>query len=271
MTQRVALVTGAGGSIGSQVALALAEAGFALAINDVDAAAAERSAQSVRQSGGKAQVYVADVGDSAAVDTMVQAIDAQQGPLAVLVNNAGNPGKFSLLVDMSDETWANTLRVHLSGAFFLIRASARRMVKHGWGRIINIASLAGVRGTIGSGEYGAAKAGLINLTKTAAKELGPHGITVNALTPGMVATAVNLGLKAKGSAFIDSAVQGMPVARMIEPSEIAQLVAYLCADAAASINGSTIPIDGGAAVSLTTDDYMRQSLTARSPFFKEAK
>lgn len=269
MTQRVALITGAGGSIGSSAAAAMAAAGFAVAVNDIDAAAADRTVQTIRAAGGTAWAYAADVGNSVAVDGMVQAIENDQGPLGVLVNNAGNPGRFSLLVDMSDQVWATTLQVHLSGAFFLIRASARRMVERRWGRIINIASLAGVQGTIGSGEYGAAKAGLINLTKTAAKELGPYGITVNAIAPGMVATPVNLGLQAKGSGFIDSAVQGMPSARLIEPVEIAALVAYLASDAAANINGSTIPIDGGASVALTTDHYMRSSLTARSTFLKE--
>ena len=269
MTTRVALVTGAGGGIGSQVALALAGAGFAVAVNDVDAAAAGRSVTQVLAAGGAAQAWLADVSDSAAVDAMVQGIERDQGPLAMLVNNAGNPGRFSLLVDMSDELWANTLKVHLDGAFFLLRACARRMLARRWGRIVNIASLAGVHGTVGSGEYGAAKAGLINLTKTAAKELGPHGITVNAIAPGMVATPVNRELQAKGSKFIDAALRGMPAGRLVEPAQIAALVAFLAGDAAANVNGVTIPVDGGAAVSMTTDAYMLGQLSARSAFLKE--
>lgn len=268
MRPRVALVTGAGGSIGSSVAAALARAGFAVAVNDIDAPAAERTAQAILAAGGSASAYPADVGNSTAVDAMVQAIEDALGPLGVLVNNAGNPGRFSLLVDMSDELWASTLQVHLSGAFFLVRACARRMLPRAWGRIINIASLAGMQGTIGSAEYGAAKAGLINLTKTAAKELGPYGITVNAIAPGMVATPVNLGLQARGSGFIDAALQGMPVQRLIEPGEIGALAAYLASDGAAGISGSTIPVDGGAGVSLTADHYMRASLGARSAFLK---
>ena len=268
MTQRVALVTGAGGSIGAHVAATLSDAGYAVAVNDIDAAAAERTVQAIGAVGGSARAWAADVRDSAAVDAMVQAIESEQGELGVLVNNAGNPGRFSLLVDMSDEVWQATLQVHLSAAFFLIRACARHMLARRWGRIVNIASLAGIQGTVGSGEYGAAKAGLINLTRTAAKELGPHGITVNAIAPGMVATPVNLGLQAKGSAFIDSALQGMPGARLIEPAEIGALVAYLASDAAASITGSTIPIDGGASVTLTTDRFMRGHLASRSAFLK---
>lgn len=268
MSQRVALVTGAGGSIGAHAAAALAGAGFAVAVNDIDAVAAERTVHAIAAAGGTARAYAADVRDSAAIAAMVQAIEEQQGELGVLVNNAGNPGRFSLLVDMSDDVWATTLQVHLSGAFFLIRACARRMLPRRWGRIVNIASLAGLQGTVGSGEYGAAKAGLINLTRTAAKELGPHGITVNAIAPGMVATPINLALQAKGSAFISSALQGIPGARLIEPAEIAALVAYLASEAAASINGSTIPIDGGAAVTLTTDPYMRGQLASRSAFLK---
>lgn len=269
MTQRVALITGAGGSIGSGTAVALANAGFAVAANDIDADAAERTTQLVRASGGVARAYTADVSNSSAVDAMVQAIESEMGALGVLVNNAGNPGKFSLLVDMSDQVWDKTMRVHLDGAFYLIRASARRMVKHQWGRIINITSLAGMQGTIGSAEYGAAKAGLINLTKTAAKELGPFGITVNAIAPGMVATPPNLALQIKGSGFIDAALQGMPTARLIEPAEIGALVAYLSSAAAASVNASVIAIDGAAGVSLTTDQYMRAHLSSRSTFLKE--
>lgn len=269
MSARVALVTGAGGSIGSHVALALARAGFAIAVNDMDEAAAARSVAQVAASGGTARPFVFDVGDSAAVHQAVDTIEREFGPLAVLVNNAGNPGRFSLLVDMSDAVWHKTLQVHLTGGFFLLRACARRMLPRRWGRIVNISSLAGLHGTVGSGEYGAAKAGLINLTKTAAKELGPHGITVNAIAPGMVATPVNQGLHAKGSAFIDSALHGTPVGRMVEPSEIAALVAFLACDTAANINGTAVPIDGGSAVSLTTDGYMRESLSARSKFLKE--
>ncbi|UCE30515.1 MAG: SDR family oxidoreductase [Burkholderiales bacterium] len=269
MTTGVALVTGAGGSIGACVAAALADAGFAVAVNDLDANAAERTVAALSSKGCRTAAFVADVGDSAAVRDMVGRIEQELGPVAVLVNNAGKPGKFTLLVDMSDELWSDTLRVHLFGAFHLIRDCGRRMLRRGSGRIVNVASLAGTHGTVGSAEYAAAKAGLINLTRTAAKELGPFGITVNAIAPGMVATPVNRELQTRGSGFIDAALQGMPGGRLVAPSEIAALVVFLASEAAANVNGATIPVDGGGSVCLSTDVQMSRYLTARSAYLRE--
>lgn len=269
MTRRVALVTGAGGSIGAEVSSALASAGFAIAVNDIDAGAAQRTVESLAARGDCAAAFVADVGDSAAVEGMVERIERELGAIAVLVNNAGHPGRFSLIVDTSDEQWNRTMQVHLSGAFHLVRACAKRMARRRFGRIVNIASLAGTRGTVGSAAYGVAKAGLINLARSAAKELGPLGITVNAIAPGMVATAQNSLLHARGSRFIESALEGTPSRRMAEPGGIAALVAFLASDAAADVNGAAITVDGGASLTMTTDLYMREELVPRSACLRE--
>jgi 3-oxoacyl-[acyl-carrier protein] reductase len=144
------------------------------------------------------------------------------------------------------------------------------MIPRREGHIVNIASVAGMRGAVGSAEYGAAKAGLMNLTMTAAKELASFGITVNAVAPSMVATKVNSELKDKGSRFIASALEGTPDGSLVAPEKIAALVAFLCSDAASHINGVTIPIDGGASIAMSTDAYMLRSLGKRSAFLEEA-
>ncbi len=138
MTLRVALVTGGGGCIGSQVAATLAGAGFVVPVNGIDGAAAMRTVQAAQKSGGTARAHKADVCGSASVESMVDTIRQWWVPVGVPVNNAGNPSRFSLLVDMSDEVWATTLQVHLSGAFYLVRAYAKRMLTRRWGCIVNM-------------------------------------------------------------------------------------------------------------------------------------
>ncbi|WP_346895366.1 SDR family NAD(P)-dependent oxidoreductase [uncultured Roseibium sp.] len=270
MTKRVALVTGAGGTLGSAFCAVLARAGFSIAANDINAEAAERCAQDLRDQGHDARAWPVDISDRTAVDEMVSAIEQETGPLAVLVNNAGLPGPFSLIVDIEDAAWDATLRVHLYGSFYLIRAAARRMIPRKWGRIVNIASVAGMLGTVGSAEYGAAKAGLMNLTMTAAKELAPYGVTANAIAPGMVATHVNRELQEQGSRFISTAVDGTPDGKLAEPSDIADLLGFLCSEAGGHINGVTLPIDGASTLEMATDSYMRRALAKRSSFLKEA-
>lgn len=264
MTGKVAIVTGAGGSIGADVSSALAEAGYAIAANDINTEAAQRSVEMLEGRGFEARAYPVDIGDPIAVDAMVSQIEEDLGPVTALVNNAGVPGPFSLLVDMDNDVWDRTLKVHLSGSFYLIRATARRMIARRKGHIVNIASVAGMRGAVGSAEYGAAKAGMMNLTMTAAKELAPFGITANAVAPSMVGTKINTELHAKGSRFISSALEGTPDGALVAPEKIAALVAFLCSDAAAHINGVTIPIDGGASIEMASDGYMRRSLVKRS-------
>ncbi|MCZ4291662.1 SDR family NAD(P)-dependent oxidoreductase [Hoeflea alexandrii] len=268
MTQQVALVTGAGGSIGTEISKALAGAGFAIAVNDIKAEPADACVAMLTAAGHRARSFLADISDAAAVNAMVADIEAEFGPLGALVNNAGVPGPFSLLVDLDDDVWARTLNVHLTGSFYLVRAVARRMIPRNVGRIVSIASVAGLRGTVGSGEYGAAKAGMICLTMTAAKELAPFGITANAIAPGMVGTEINRSLADQGSRFIQTALDATPDGSLVPPADIAGLVAYLCSPAAARINGVTMPIDGASTLEMGTDSYMRRSLGKRSPFLK---
>jgi len=267
-TNSVAMVTGAGSGIGKAVAMTLARAGYALVLNDVVPKAGEQTLQEIEAAGGKAVFLQADVSDVTQVRGMFEEAKRHFGRIDVLVNNAGVPGAFSLLVDMQDETWHKTIMVHLNGTFYCLREAARGMLASGFGRIVNIASIAGVMGTPGSGEYGAAKAGIINLTKTAAKELGPYNITVNAIAPGMVGTPTNLKLQEKGSPFIQTAIDGTPTGRMTTPEEIAELIVFLSSAGAGNINGQVICIDGGAEMSISMDRFMIDFLTKKSATLK---
>ena len=263
MSEKVALVTGGGSGIGRAVALELAAAGFAIAVNDINKEAGEETLDAL---GGRNRdtFYGADISDSGRVKEMFRALDERYGRLDVLVNNAGVPGRFSLLADMGDQTWERTIGVHLNGSFFCLRAAAGMMLPAKRGRIINMASIAGLNGTVGSGEYGAAKAGVINLTRTAAKEMGAYGITVNAIAPGMVATPVNTALREKGSPFIETAEDSTPTGRMTTPEEIAGLVVFLTTETAANITGQVIVVDGAAEISMSMDKFMHSLITRKS-------
>jgi len=267
-TNSVAMVTGAGSGIGKAVAMTLARAGYALVLNDVVPKVGEQTLQDIEGEGGKALFLQADVSDVNQVRRMFEEAKRQFDRIDVLVNNAGVPGAFSLLVDMPDETWHKTITVHLNGTFYCLREAARLMLASGFGRIVNIASIAGIMGTPGSGEYGAAKAGIINLTKTAAKELGPYNITVNAIAPGMVGTPTNLKLKEKGSPFIQTAIEGTPTGRMTTPEEIADLIVFLSSSGAGNINGQVICVDGGAEMSISMDRFMIGFLAKKSATLK---
>lgn len=264
MADRIMVVTGSGSGIGKAIALNAARAGMLVVVTDIAEKEGEQTLSDIREQGGEARFIRTDVSDATKVRELFAQIDAEWGKVDVLVNNAGVPGVFAPIVDMPDETWHKTIAVHLNGTFYCLREAARLMRRNRGGRIVNMASIAGVVGSVGSVEYGAAKAGIINLTKTAAKELGPYNITVNAIAPGMVATPINKRLQEKGSAFIVTAVKGTPTGRMTDPEEIADLVLFLCAPGAGNITGQVICIDGAAATTMGMDSYMLNMLLERS-------
>lgn len=251
---RVAIVTGGAGALGSAICTRLVLAGCLVAICDFDTQAAREVAHRL---GPAALPWKLDVGRPTQVVRLFADVTRKLGAPTILVHSAGTPGRFAPLTELSDADWKSTMSVHLDGAFYCLRAAVPAMVDAGFGRIINITSIAGLHGTVGSGAYGAAKAGLVGLTRTAAKELGPFGITVNAIAPGMVASLVNNKLLAKESGFITSTLAQTPTRAMSTPEDIAELVAHLASEAARNLTGQVIAHDGGAGISMATDEYMR--------------
>jgi 3-oxoacyl-[acyl-carrier protein] reductase len=182
-----------------------------------------------------------DVADPASVDAAFSEVEAALGPVTILVNNAGVTGD-GLLMRMSDAQWRRVLSIDLDGPFHCIRRASAAMVKARYGRIVNIGSVAGLSGSAGQANYAAAKAGLVGLTRSVARELASRSITCNLVAPGPIATAMTAALPEARQAELTAQV---PLGRMGDAAEVAGAVAFLCSDAAAYITGAVIPVDGG--------------------------
>ncbi|MDQ6847322.1 MAG: 3-oxoacyl-[acyl-carrier-protein] reductase [Candidatus Dormibacteraeota bacterium] len=240
---KVALVTGASRGIGRATALALADAGASLAVGfGSGAAAADEVAALIRDSGGKAVTLGADLADMTAAAGLVERTTAELGAIHIVVNNAGIT-RDNLAVRISDADWDEVLAVDLGAAFRICRAALRPMLRQRDGRIINIASVAGVVGNPGQANYSAAKAGLIGLTKALCREVGSRGITVNAVAPGFIATDMTSAL----GDVLDAAVAAVPLRRVGSPEEVAAAVRFLALPEAAYITGHVLHVDGGLA------------------------
>ena len=227
--QRTAIVTGGGRGIGRAIAAALAEAGAAVHLFDIEAPANLPAGMTAHR---------VDVADA---DSVAAALAALPDAPAFLVNNAGIT-RDRTIAKMSDAEWNSVISVNLTGAFNMLRAVAPAMAGAGFGRIVNITSINGLRGKFGQANYSAAKAGLVGLTKAAARELGPKGITVNAVAPGMVLTEMALALPEE---FRAQAIGETVLGRLAEPADIANAVAFLLSDAARMITGQVLQVDCG--------------------------
>ena len=242
MQDKVALVTGGSRGIGRAIALKLAEQGANVAVLYAgNAEAAEATVRDIEALGRKALAVQCDVADFDQVTAAVSQVKEALGGVDVLVNNAGVT-KDKLALRMSPEDFDRVLSVNLNGTFHMIRALYADFMRRRSGRIINIASIAGVMGNAGQANYAASKAGVIGLTKTIARELAPRGVTCNAIAPGFIETDMTANMN---QAAFEAMTKTIPLARVGKPEDVASLAAFLAGDGAAYITGAVIHVDGG--------------------------
>ena len=238
---RRAVVTGAGSGIGREIATRFSAAGAAVAVCDVVKDAADKVAADLSAGGRQAKAYAIDVSDFTAVQQLCEQVAADLGGIDILVNNAGIT-RDNLLLRMTEAEFDRVIAVNLKGAFNFTRACFRGMMKNRWGRIINIASIMGQMGNVGQANYAAAKAGIIGLTKSAAKELASRNVTVNAVAPGFIATAMTEKLDAGTR---DVYIAGIPMKRAGMPEDVANVCLFFASELASYVTGQVLRVDGG--------------------------
>lgn len=259
---QVALVTGAGRGIGKAIALALAREGADIGLAELDEQTARATAEEIKALGRRAFVKLADVGDCEQAQGWVAEAARELGRVDVMINNAG-VAKGQPFLEITRESWENHLRVHLFGTFYCSQAAAREMARRKYGRIVSMASVAGLMGPLDLAPYGAAKAGIIGLTRAMALELADYGITANAIAPGPIDTEMIRVAWSKEA--LEERANHAPVNRLGKVEEIARVAAFLASPESSYISGAVLVIDGGAtaAGSYMVEKYRRRKAAAR--------
>jgi NAD(P)-dependent dehydrogenase (short-subunit alcohol dehydrogenase family) len=255
--QGMAVVTGAGSGLGRAIALKLAADGFSVAALDLDEASARETARQIGAAGGRAAGYAADVSRAAELDRAVGAAVAAQGPLEVMVNNAGILDGYFDVHEMDEALWRKVIDIDLTGVFLGCKRALKEFLPRGRGRIVNMASVAGLNGTGGGAAYIAAKHGVVGLTRQMAVQYGARGIRANCVCPGAIPTGLRahsqaiLGpgvpdISGRGVAVNDEMVRALvPLGVRGTPEDIAGAVSFLASDAAGYVNGHALVVDGG--------------------------
>jgi 3-oxoacyl-[acyl-carrier protein] reductase len=239
---KAALITGSSSGIGAAIAKELAAQGATVAIHyRGNQDGAEAVATQIREGGGTCAIFQGDVGNLEAAQSLVKAVEDELGAISILVNNAGTTAD-TLLLSMKPEEWERVIQTNLNSVFYVTKAAMRKMLKARWGRIINITSVVGLVGQAGQTNYAASKAGIIGFTKSLAREVGSRNITVNAVAPGFIPTALTDVLTAEQRAHT---IASTPVGRLGEPEEVAWAVAFLASERSGFITGHVLTVDGG--------------------------
>jgi 3-oxoacyl-[acyl-carrier protein] reductase len=241
LTGKISLVTGGAQGIGQAIATTLAQEGSDVVVADLDANRCEETVARVQQLGRKAMAVSVNVGDWDQVKSMIDRVLKDWERIDILVNNAGIT-RDGLLLRMKEEDWQSVLQVNLTGTFFCVKAVLPTMSRQRSGRIVNIASIVGAIGNIGQANYAASKAAVIGLTKTVAREYASRNITVNAVAPGFIDTAMTQDLSAETK---EALLNQIPLKRLGQPSDIADAVSFLCSEKAGYITGHVLHVNGG--------------------------
>jgi len=241
LTGKIAVVTGGAQGIGQAIATTLAQEGSDVVVADLDANRCEETVARIQQLGRKAMAVSVNVGDWDQVKGMIDQVQKEWQRIDILVNNAGIT-RDGLLLRMKEEDWQSVLQVNLTGTFFCVKAVLPTMSRQRSGRIVNIASIVGAIGNIGQANYAASKAAVIGLTKTVAREYASRNITVNAVAPGFIDTAMTQDLSAETKEVL---LNQIPLKRLGQPSDIGDAVSFLCSEKAGYITGHVLHVNGG--------------------------
>lgn len=252
---QIAVVTGGGSGIGRDICIELAKSGAKVMVTGRRESNINETKKLIEDINGYAETYKMDVSDKENVEKVVEDIYNKHGRIDILINNAGFSTPPSFCTDMSDNDWDGLIKTHVYGAFYCTRACANYMKKNNYGRIVNMSSVSGVFGFAGNINYSTAKTALVGFTYTLAKELGPYGITVNAIQPGIIKTSMTEeALKALEPQF----VRETPIKRIGEPKDISSVISFFCSPDAGFVTGVIMRVDGGYILNSGMDMLMMQ-------------